>query len=117
MLEQLDDLGIYQASETGLLLIGRSILVCFRSKVMRVLLGHQVEVLFLDGFDDLLALWPVSILDHGLDDAASVVLVAQFLVLVSDECDALLHELVLLVVLHLTLLHQQSAVVDLHESY
>jgi len=51
-------------------------------------------------------LWSVSKLDEGLQDATSIVLVAQLSVLLADGVDALLHDSMLLLTGHFLLLHE-----------
>ena len=60
--------------------------------------------------DNEYALRPVAKLDERLQDAAAVMLVAKFRVLLSDSVDALLHNSMLLLATHLLLLHEQSIV-------
>jgi hypothetical protein len=80
---------------------------------MRILLGHEMNVLVFDILYDKLSLRPIAILNHRLNNTAPVVLVAKVLVLVANECDAFIDQLVLLFVVHFTLFHEQATVVYL----
>jgi hypothetical protein len=75
-----------------------------------------MEVLVLNVLDDELTLGSVAILNHGLNNAAAIVLVAKLFVLVAHELNALINQLVLLFVVHLALLHQQATVVYLKKT-
>lgn len=71
-----------------------------------------------DGFNDLLALNAVSVLEETLKDAAAVVLEDKLLVFGSDQLQTLVHDGMLLIVcdFHLTLLDKQLIVVDLYNT-
>jgi hypothetical protein len=78
------DLSSNDLSEVKLLLRLGGIVIGLRSKVMRVLRGHQVKVMNLDVFNDLGALYTVTVLEEGLKDAAAVMLETQLIVLSTD---------------------------------
>ena len=82
---------------------------------MRVLLSHQMGELLLELVNDEDSLGSVAELDESLKDAASVVLVAELSILLSNSIDALLHDSVLLLARHLLLLHEPSVVGALHK--
>ena len=78
------DLSCDDLPEVKLLLRLGGIVIGLRGKVMRVLRGHQVKVMNLDVFNNLGALYTVSVLEEGLQDAATVMLETQFIVLSTD---------------------------------
>ena len=78
------DLSGNDLSEVKLLLRLGGIVIGFRGKVMRVLRGHQVKVMNLDVFNNLRALYTVTVLEEGLKDAAAVMLETQLIVLSTD---------------------------------
>lgn len=73
-----------------------------------------MHVLVFDILDDKLSLRPITILNHRLNNTAPVMLVAKFLILVTNQCYAFIHQLVLLFVVDFTLFHEQATVVYLH---
>lgn len=88
------------------------IVIQFGGEVVRVLLLHQMSELVFELVDNEYTLRPVAKLDERLQDAAAVMLVAKFRVLLSDGVDALLHNSMLLLATHLFLFHEQSIVRD-----
>jgi hypothetical protein len=64
----------HELSEEQLLLGLRGEVVGLRREVVRVLVRHQVKVVFLDALDNLGALDTVAVLEERLQDAAAVVL-------------------------------------------
>ena len=62
---------------------------------MRILLLHEMWVLLLQLVNNKDALRTVAELDEGLQDTTSIVLVAKFLVFLTNGIDALLHNGVL----------------------
>jgi len=79
-------------------------------KIVRVLLLHQVCILVLEFVNNEDALRSVTKLDQCLQDATTIVLVAQFGILFTDGFDALLDDGVFLFPTHLLLLHEQTIV-------
>jgi len=72
-----------------------------------------MNILVFDILDHKFSLRPIAILNHRLNYTATVMLVAKFLVLVTNQCDTFIHQLVLLLVINFTLFHKQATVVYL----
>lgn len=113
------DLACDQLAEVEFLLWLRGKVVGLGGQVVRVLVGHQMKVVLLDALNNLGSLHPVTILEQGLKNTASVMLKAQFVVLCSYHVEALLHDSMLLIIsnLRLLLLDQKLVVVYLYFLY
>jgi len=110
------DLSSDDLSEVELLLRLGGIVICLRGKVMRILRSHQVKVMNLDVFNDLGALYTITVLEEGLQDTAAVMLETQLVVLSTDQLEAFFNNRMLLIIsdLGLLLLDQKLVVIDLY---
>ena len=77
---------------------------------MRVLLLHQMGILFFQLVNDQNALGSVAKFDQSLQNATSIVLVAELLILLSDSIDTFLYYGVFLFARHFLLFHQETIV-------
>ena len=80
---------------------------------MRILLGHQSDVLVLQLVRHDNTLGSVAKLDQGLEDAATIMLEAELVPFFADLVNALLDESVFIIAGHLPSLHQQFIVRNL----
>ena len=90
------DLFCHKLSEEKFLFRLGCVVVRFRSKVMRVFVSHQVEVMDLDTFDNFRALNSVSVFKQRLQYSASVVLENKLLVFRPDQLNAFIDNRVFL---------------------
>jgi hypothetical protein len=78
MHDQLANLLIDLSSEIFLLFRFRSIVISFLSQMVGVLLGHQLDDVLFDLIDNKFLLFDRSMLNHGLENPATIMLVDKF---------------------------------------
>jgi hypothetical protein len=90
-----------------------SVVVGFLGQVVGVLLGHQLNDVLLDLIDHELFLFHAAVLDHGLDNPATVVLVNQLIKFFANCVNALLNQIsfALVGLFEFLVLHEQLVVI------
>jgi hypothetical protein len=78
MHDQLANLLIDLSSEIFLLFRFRSIVISFLSQMVGVLLGHQLDDVLFDLIDNKFLLFDRSMLNHGLENPATIMFVDKF---------------------------------------